>query len=238
MSKRRKINIKDAQQELARREMERRAEQLSARGGDEPELAPVKKRKKKESEEDWATSSDDRHQRKLSRMARKKRLQSKWPVIAAIAGGLLFMYLGLNFLFRTGGVLNPRLVTVQPKWYYDIDASKKLAVEEKGLPPMLPKGRIKLYRAFVYGCGDCGNPQIAYLEGFSEPGRSSPSPRLRLESQDIYDLKSKTWLKPMSPAGRKFFASVAALCEGQGAMVDCLPTEEDVAASAQLDYFR
>ena len=238
MSKRRKINIKDAQQELARREVERRAEQLSARGGEEPELAPLKKRKKKETEEEWAASSDDRHQRKLTRMARKKRMQNKWPVIAAAAGGLMAMVFGLNALFRTGGPLNPRLVTVQPKWYYDIDAGKKLALEEKGLPPLLPGGKVKLYRAFVYGCGDCSNPQIAYLEGFSEPGRSSPNPRLRLESQDIYDLKSKNWLKPMTPAGRKFFASVAALCEGRGEMVDCLPTDEDVAASAELDYFK
>lgn len=139
-----------------------------------------------------------------------------------------------------GGDTGPTYRTVEQIYFYDLGEKKLYGTDPKTLSPVdapsgfkTPEGEPGGVRAYVFGCGDCKEHFIGYLQKYTPEGKKM------LESGDeraIYKINPHVrvraaedgeWLLGESDEGKKVIGSSTSKCPKGVRVMPCNPALND-----------
>lgn len=103
---------------------------------------------------------------------------------------------------------DPQMVT--EAWFYDLEKKELFKANAKSRPPIAaPSGQMidgqpAGVQAWVYGCGGCDKPFIAFLDTFKQ-----------IEGQEVHMVRlpdADQWFNEESPEGREIMGSALKKC--------------------------
>lgn len=164
-------------------------------------------------------------------------------VIAVIAGCIVLVW-GIRAWRAT-----PTGIEHEQVWYYDLNTQELFAASHRLVPPieapsgLTPDGELAGVRAYVFSCGDCGDPEqryIGWVEKYTPEvrrairyqtgiagedeaaGADLPAPRWD-EGHLIRSVENGTdWVQALSRAGQAIQERAMQRCE-TGAPTQCYP---------------
>lgn len=153
-----------------------------------------------------------------------------------VAGVLLIAALGYAF-YAMGGDDGPTYrKKIERAYFYDLGEKKLFPHDAKDQPPVEAPSGFKTedgqpggVRAHVFGCGDCSEPFIGYLQTLTAEGKAmldSGDPTMIYKTGDEYRIRAAEggeWYESFKPEAKKIIGDASARCPAGTKTVPCNP---------------
>lgn len=163
-------------------------------------------------------------------------LQSNPTVIMVLA--VLFIGGSGIYIWSRLGPAKPVLPT--QAYFYDLSTGALFSAALSEIPPIdAPSGGGNGVRAYVFGCGNCESPKVAYLATVTpdarqvlvRPAETPEAMRLREAATTAGQRvalppdpgQAPRWIAPDVPAATDILSAPSRLCDDPGSLVSCLP---------------